>query len=121
MQVVGWATAVPVAFLVILCDLPLRWTPPHQMTARYRLCDPDGMTGEPITIAILIVAALGVWLWLRRDGGASRGAETRLRSICLGDDRQVERLISGETARAPGISRAEAASRAVDRYRRDNR
>ena len=91
------------------------------MTAPYRLCDPDGMTGEPITIVLLGVVAVGVWLWLRRSGGASRQADTQLRRICLGDDSQVERLISGEMARAPGISRAEAASRAVERYRRDNR
>ena len=72
---------------------------------------------------ILAVVALGVWLWLwlRRGAGASRQSETRLRRICLGDDGQAERLISGEMARAPGISRAEAASRAVDRYRHDNR
>lgn len=91
------------------------------MTTRYRLCDPGGMTGEPITIVILGVVAVGVWLWLRRSGGVSHQAETRLRRICLGDDRQMERLINGETARAPGISRAEAASRAVQRYQRDNR
>ena len=34
---------------------------------------------------------------------------------------QMERLIDGEIARSPGISRAEAANRAVWRYRRDNR
>ena len=97
------------------------------MTARCRLCDPGGMTGEPITVVILGVVALCVWLWLRRGGGggggggASRQAEARLRRICLGDDGQVDRLIYGELTRAPGISRAEAASRAVQRYQRDNR
>ena len=80
------------------------------------------MTGEPTTLVILGVVAFGVWLWLRRNGGASsRDSETRLRRICLGDDRQGDRLIKGEMARAPGISRAEAASRAVQRYQRDNR
>jgi hypothetical protein len=96
------------------------------MTARCRLCDPGGMTGEPITVVILGVVALCVWLWLRRGGGgggggALRQAEARLRRICLGDDGQVDRLIYGELTRAPGISRAEAASRAVQRYQRDNR
>jgi hypothetical protein len=92
------------------------------VTGPRRLCDPDGMTGEPITLVILGIVALGVWLWLRRKGGASsREGETRLRRICLGDDSQVDRLIKGEMARAPGISRAEAASRAVQRYQRDNR
>jgi len=76
---------------------------------------------EPLTLAVLGAAALVAWLWWRRDRGAPPHAETRLRRICLGDDRQVERLISGEMNRAPGISRAEAASRAVERYQRDNR
>ena len=72
-------------------------------------------------VAILGVIVLGAWVWRRRRSGASRQAETQLRRICLGNDGQVERLISGEMIRTPGISRAEAASRAVQRYRRDNR
>jgi hypothetical protein len=75
-----------------------------------------------MAFVLLAGVALGVWWWLRRGGGASsRQADTQLRSICLGDDGQVERLVKGEMSRAPGISRAEAASRAVERYRRDNR
>lgn len=75
-----------------------------------------------MAIVLLAGVALAVWWWLRRGGGASsRQADTRLRRICLGDDSQVDRLIKGEMARAPGISRAEAASRAVQRYQRDNR
>jgi hypothetical protein len=62
-----------------------------------------------------------VWRSLWRRTGASWRAEEQLRRVCFGDDGQVERLISGERVRAPGISRAEAASRAVQRYRRDNR
>ena len=72
-------------------------------------------------IAILVLVVLGVWLWLRRGGGAARNAEPQLRRICFGNDAQLERLIDFEMTRTPGISRAEAASRAVDRYRRDNR
>lgn len=77
----------------------------------------DNVTG----IAILVLVVLGVWLWLRRGGGAMRNSERQLRRICFGNDAQVERLIDFEMTRTPGISRAEAASRAVDRYRRDNR
>jgi hypothetical protein len=73
------------------------------------------------TAAILGVIVLGAWLWRRRRSGASRQAETQLRRICFGDDGQVERLINGEMTRTPRISRAEAASRAVRRFRRDNR
>jgi hypothetical protein len=76
---------------------------------------------NPTAIAILGAIALGVWWWLRQRGGASRQAEAQLRRICLGNDGQVERLIKGELTRSPGISRAEAASRAVERYQRDNR
>jgi hypothetical protein len=72
-------------------------------------------------IAISGVIVVAVWLWLRRGNGASREAETHLRRICLGNDGQVERLINGEMTRSPEISRAEAASRAVRRYQRDNR
>jgi hypothetical protein len=72
-------------------------------------------------IAVLGVIAVAAWLWLRRGSGSSRHAETQLRRICLGNDGQVERLINGEMTRSPGISRAEAASRAVERYQRDNR
>jgi hypothetical protein len=72
-----------------------------------------------IGIAIFGVVVLGVWLWLR--GPTKCQPERQLRRICFGDDDQVERLINLETTRAPGISRAEAASRAVLRYQRDNR
>ena len=72
-----------------------------------------------IAIAGVMVAA--AWWWLRRRWSTSRQAETRLRRVCLGNDGQVERLINGEMTRSPGISRAEAASRAVRRYQRDNR
>ena len=71
-------------------------------------------------IAILGVIVAAVWLLLGRRSGTSRQAETQLRRICFGDDDQVERLINGEMTRSPEISRAEAASRAVQRYQRDN-
>ena len=71
-------------------------------------------------IAVLGVIVVAAWFWLRRRSGTSRQADTQLRRICLGDAEQVERLINGERTRSPGISRAEAASRAVQRYQRDN-
>ena len=72
-----------------------------------------------IAIAGVIVAA--AWWWLRRRWSTARQAETQLRRVCLGNDDQVERLINGELTRTPGISRTEAARRAVGRYQRDNR
>ena len=80
----------------------------------------EGMDNST-ALAILGVVVLGAWLWLRRRSPLSPQAETQLRRICFGDDGQVERLISAEMTRTPGISRAEAASRAVRRYQRDNR
>ena len=74
------------------------------------------------TVAVLVLVAtvgLVVWWAAGRSGGARR-AETRLRHICFGNAAQVERLIEAEQTRTPGISRAEAVTRAVLRYERDN-
>jgi hypothetical protein len=72
-------------------------------------------------LLILLAGVLGaIWLW-RAAHGRGHGAETELRRICMGNQRQAERLIEGEMTRAPGLSRAEAAQRAIERYRRDNR
>jgi hypothetical protein len=76
---------------------------------------------DAASVLVLAAIAIGAWWWLRRSGGTSHDAEAQLRRICFGNDEQVERLIDGEMTRAPGISRAEAAGRAVLRYRRDNR
>jgi hypothetical protein len=71
-------------------------------------------------VVLALVAALVWWIWWTRRGAAD--AESELRKICFGDDSQVERLIDGEMRRSAGrLSRAEAARRAVERHRRDNR
>jgi hypothetical protein len=72
-------------------------------------------------VLIILVAIVAGWLWFRHRHGASGRAEAELQKICLGNEAQAERLIAAEVSRAPGISRAEAAMRAVERYRRDNR
>jgi hypothetical protein len=70
---------------------------------------------------ILLAGVVGaIWLWLAHRGRKD-AAEKELRQICLGNEQQTERLIESEMTRAPGISRAEAARRAVARYRRDNK
>jgi len=74
---------------------------------------------SPVTL-ILLACVVAVWLW-RDHRGRRRAAEEELRRICLGNEGQVERLIEGEMTRAPRLSRAEAARRAVERYQRDNR
>jgi len=74
---------------------------------------------SPVTL-ILLACVVAVWLWRDRRG-RRRAAEEELRRICLGNEGQVERLIEGEMTRAPRLSRAEAARRAVERYQRDNR
>jgi len=75
---------------------------------------------SPLALILLACVAGVMWLWLARRGGA-QAAEEELRRICLGNESQAERLIEGEMTRAPRLSRAEAARRAVERYRRDNR
>jgi len=72
-------------------------------------------------LAVVGLIAIGAWLWMRRGRSTSGQAEAQLRRICLGNAGQVERLINLELTRSPGISRAEAAGRAVERYQRDNR
>lgn len=72
-----------------------------------------------LAIALLAVLVVG-WVWWTRSRPVD--AEAHLRRICFGDQQQVDRLIDGEIRRAPGrISRAEAARRAVEQHRRDNR
>ena len=46
------------------------------------------------TAGVIVVAT---WLWLRHRSSTSRQAEELLRRVCLGNDGQVERLISGNT------------------------
>ena len=72
-----------------------------------------------VAVAVL-AAALAIWFWLTYRN-RPQDMEGELRRICMGDAGQVEWLIQGELTRAPGLSRGEAARRAVERYRRDNR
>jgi hypothetical protein len=75
---------------------------------------------NPLPLILLAAVVGAIWLWrARRD--RRHAAEKELRRICLGNERQAERLIESEMTRAPDMSRAEAARRAVERYRRDNR
>jgi hypothetical protein len=69
-----------------------------------------------VVLAALAVATLVFWRLRARPTQAER---TLLR-VCRGSRAQAESLMRHEAARAPGISRAEAAERAVSRYRRDN-
>ena len=80
----------------------------------------QGTLDSPLALILLACVVGGIWLWSARRG-RRHAAERELRRICLGDERQVERLIEGEMTRAPRLSRAEAARRVVERYRRDNR
>jgi hypothetical protein len=75
---------------------------------------------DQLSLILLAGVAGAIWLWVAYRG-RRYSAEKELRRICLGDERQAERLLESEMTRAPGMSRAEAARRAVERYRRDNR
>ncbi len=72
-----------------------------------------------IAYAVLIASAIIILLLLCSKAKGSH--ERRLLMICRGDRDQMESLIAYEMRRKPGISRAEAAKRAVESYRRDNR
>ena len=71
-----------------------------------------------LIVLALVVVALIVWM---RGGSAGKRPESQLLKICQGDQAQAQRLLEAEINRAPGISRGEAAARAVHRYQRDNR
>jgi len=71
-----------------------------------------------LIVLALVVVALIVWM---RGAGAGKRPESQLLKICQGDQAQAQRLLEAEINRAPGISRGEAAARAVHRYQRDNR
>ena len=75
----------------------------------------------PMAIAIVLVLVAALVLWARGGFLGGGGAETRLLRICRGNEQQAERLIAAELSRSPGISRNEAAARAIQRYERDNR
>jgi hypothetical protein len=68
-------------------------------------------------LGVLVVAVAGYW-WFTATRGANE-TERTLRRTCM-TDAQAARLIDYESERAPGISRQEAARRAVERRRRDN-
>jgi hypothetical protein len=75
---------------------------------------------DPLPLILLAAVIGAIWLWVAYRSRRYL-PEKELRRICLGDERQAQRLLESEMSRAPGISRAEAARRAVERYRRDNR
>jgi hypothetical protein len=72
-------------------------------------------------VAIVSIVAIVTRLWLkeRRRSDDNSPMEVLLR-MCLGDRRQVKRLIALERSRSPGISRREAIARAIESLRRDN-
>ena len=77
------------------------------------------MTNTTLLVLLaLAVAAAIAWRW--GMSGQSR-AESQLVRLCRGNVDQAERLLNAELTRNPGISRGEAASRAIGRYERDNR
>jgi hypothetical protein len=61
-----------------------------------------------------LLRAISKWF-----GKRPSAAERRLLQRCAGDQAQMERLIALELERRPGVSRADAADAAVDRWNRD--
>jgi hypothetical protein len=67
--------------------------------------------------AALLFAVAGCWWFMAARSGSE--AERTLRRTCM-SDAQAARLMDYESQRTPGISRQEAARRAVERHRGDN-
>jgi hypothetical protein len=71
--------------------------------------------GPLAAIAFFVVLALALRRSARRRGRGTR--EAALLRACYGDREQAERLIAAELAKSSGLSRAEAAARALERGR----
>jgi hypothetical protein len=74
-------------------------------------------------IALGLIALLAVaWLAPGRNskGPSTVDEEEQLLHLCLGDKRQMRRLIALEKKKTPGISTREAISRALASMLRDN-
>ena len=69
-------------------------------------------------IALIAIGIAVYWVVQRHHG---EGPERQLQRLCSGDEGQAARLMEYEMGRAPGISRKEAATRAIESWRRDNR
>jgi hypothetical protein len=70
-----------------------------------------------VMIALAAGAAAAVfYTW----SGRAPDPEQQLDRICRGDGAQAARLIAYEQRRKPGLTRAQAALRALESYRRDN-
>ncbi len=73
-----------------------------------------------MSVTILVVVAFGAALWMlgltggRWPEGSTTPEQTLLR-LCLGDRSRMQRLISREYSRAPGIDYEEAMRRAIER------
>jgi len=68
-------------------------------------------------IALLVVAWLAPW---KSKGRSDVSEKDQLLHLCLGDKRQMHRLVALEKRKAPGISTREAISRALAFALRDN-
>lgn len=74
--------------------------------------------GWLIAAVIICILGGGAWWLAVRD---RRSPERDLQRACWGNGAQASRLIEYELQRTPGISRKEAASRALQSHKRDNR
>ena len=71
-----------------------------------------------MTVVVLVIFCAALWILGLTGGrwpeGATTPEQTLLR-LCLGDRSKMQRLISYEYSRAPGIDAEEAMRRAVER------
>jgi hypothetical protein len=80
------------------------------------------MFSAAIIVGLVIgIALLPRFLWQLLAGDASQEVERQLLRRCMGDEAMVSRLIEHELQRRPGLSRSDAAARALESLVHDNR
>jgi hypothetical protein len=76
---------------------------------------------QAIVLGLIALLAVAWLVPARKSEGSLRVSEKdRLLYLCLGDKRQMRRLVALEKRKAPGISTREATSRALAFALRDN-
>jgi hypothetical protein len=82
------------------------------------------LVNMPLALVILVIVGALYYFASRGDASGQdncNNAEEELLHLCLGNQKQAERLVALEVSKAPGIKRCEAVSRALASLRRDVR
>ena len=72
-------------------------------------------------VGVLVVCGAIFLVVTKPSRGVSNSDDETLLHICLGDKKQMKRLISLEKQRTPGLSRRDAVARAIASLKRDGK